>query len=204
MKLRPPELPPSHDSRQRAAVVGAREGVFGYWSCVAVDEIHIGLASRSPSSSAIFAAAPRAGSNPCAAPGARGGREVAAPCRGGVPGTGSHLPRKRRKSSCIPRQIPSTGWVSVRRTFVRPAARNRPMASAAAPTPGSTTRSALAMVAPSALTCVRAPRRSRANWSEARFAPLSTMTASLTAAPWCSVAPCLRGESRLAVPDRRL
>src|ERR1700733_4567015 len=83
-------------------------------------------------------------------------------------------------SSCMPRHTPSSGTRSrgIRRSS--PEARSRRMASAAAPTPGSSTRGAPAMTPASLLTIERAPRRSSAYRSEARLAPpLSMMATSM-------------------------
>src|ERR1700677_1671507 len=79
--------------------------------------------------------------------------------------------------SCMPRQIPSTGWVSVGISDSSRWPRSRAMASAAAPTPGRMTWLAARMRSASADTSEGEPRRSSANCSDAMFAPPeATMT----------------------------
>ena len=66
-------------------------------------------------------------------------------------------------SSCMPRQMPSSGTRSCGSAAIAaPARAAARMASAAAPTPGSSTRGAAAISAGSLLTSARAPSRSSA------------------------------------------
>ena len=112
-------------------------------------------------------------------------------------------------SSCMPRQMPSTGCVSVRqRCRPDPAPRSRAIASPAAPTPGRITRAAS-----SQLGGVGGQARVRRRGARTRSAPRRCSRrrvddgdrrhARLTARPWCSAAPCPRGAPPGAARGRR-
>ncbi len=139
MELRAVEVRMTDDGRELAAVVGDGLRPRADRRGVAVHEIDVGVVVRDRAS-AVNPPAARTWFQPMCGTGKpwRSGNRVTR--AGRMPRHSVSPSSLPANSSCMPRQMPSTGWVSVGMTAARPSECSRSMASAAAPTPGRITR----------------------------------------------------------------
>ena len=162
----------------RGAIVGGRERYLRYRDGVAVHEVNVVVfcdafeqSDRRSARASWFQPMCGTGSPARAA-------AAAATVPGGSRGTASGLPRSDSNSSCMPRQMPNTGCLSVGSSVGQTGSSQPLHRIGRRADAGQNDARRAACVLASVVTRVRAPNRSNANRSEARLAPpLSMMTA---------------------------
>ena len=153
-----------------------------------------------PASSASRASHVQACSSPCAAPACPApAAKRCARARKDAEARARRPPPNASNSSCMPRQMPSTGWRSAGSSASRPARAGAASRRRRRRRRAGSRALAARMRAASAETSARTPRRSSANCSEAMLAPpLATIATSRGA----HSTPLVLGSSRALAADR--